>query len=310
MIKKVSIIGAGYVGSSMAYSLMLKELVEEIVLIDVNEKAAQAEVADIRPGMREVSLSKVRLGHFFDTEDSDIIIIAAGIGRRPGESRMDLIGQNSIIASSISSKLKAYNARGIVIVVTNPVDVITWIVAQELNEMDGRVFGTGCLLDSARFRLILADFLQIEEKNVRAFVAGEHGPHQILLWSSVTIEGRPLSEWLRLNNMKLTQDDKDLIAQRVSGMGASIIEGKGHTHYGVSSCVVYIASVIARKDEAIMSLSCPLNVKNENRSISISLPCVLNKSGIVRTEIEILSKGERFAMKELVANFDDIKVNF
>ena len=143
MIKKISIIGAGYVGSSIAFSLMLIEAAEEIALIDVNPVAVNAEVADIRPGLSAISPSKVYRGSYADAADSDIIIVTAGVSRKPNESRLDLIGKNAAIAREIAQNLKANDAHGIVVVVSNPVDVITRIFAEELNELSGRVFGTG-----------------------------------------------------------------------------------------------------------------------------------------------------------------------
>lgn len=285
MIKKISIIGAGYVGSSIAYSLMLIEAVDEIALIDTNDMAVRAEVADIRPGLAEISPTKVFQGSYADTADSDIVIVTAGVNRKPGETRMDLIGRNAVIARDIAAKLKENNARGLVIVVSNPVDAITQIIAEELNETTGRVFGTGCLLDSARFRSVLGDFLGVAEKSVRAFVAGEHGSSQILLWSSVTVENLPLPEWLAAHNQVLTEADKKTIAQRIADMGADIIKGKGRTHYGIASCIAYLINEIKQGHTICVPLTHPLNGEFGHTGIALSLPCILNEKGIVRSDI-------------------------
>ena len=285
MMKKISIIGAGYVGSSIAYSLMLTDAARQIALIDINETAADAEVADIRPGFSGISLTKVYRGSYADTADSDIVVVTAGVNRKPGESRMDLIGKNAVIAKDISAKLKENKARGIVIVVSNPVDVITQIIARELNETTGRVFGTGCILDSARFRCVLGDFLGVEETVVRAFVAGEHGPGQILLWSSVTVENQPLTEWLTAQGKTLSETDKQTIAETVAGLGARIIAGKQRTHYGIAGCVAYIVNEMKEGRRTLLSLTFP--AANEN--ISVSRPCLLTETGVTETASDSLS---------------------
>lgn len=304
MIKKISIIGAGYVGSSIAYSLMLVEAADEIALIDINDTTVRAEVADIRPGLVEISPTKVSQGSYADTADSDIVIVTAGVNRKPGETRMDLIGRNSVIAKDIAVKLKENNAHGLVIVVSNPVDAITQIIAEELNETTGRVFGTGCLLDSARFRSVLGDFLGVAEKSIRAFVAGEHGSNQILLWSSVTIENQPLSEWLAAHNRTLTEADKQTIAQRIADMGADIIKGKGRTHYGIAGCIAYIINEIKQEHTICVPLTRPLNGEFGHTDTALSLPCLLNENGIVRSDTEGFYASE---MKALETVADKIK---
>ena len=299
MIKKISIIGAGYVGSSIAYSLMLVEAAEEIALIDINDTAVRAEVADIRPGLAEISPTKVFQGSYADTADSDIVIVTAGVNRKPGETRMDLIGRNAVIAKDIAAKLKENNAHGLVIVVSNPVDAITQIIAEELNETTGRVFGTGCLLDSARFRSVLGDFLGVAEKSIRAFVAGEHGSNQILLWSSVTVENQPLTEWLTAHNRTLTEADKQTIAQRIADMGADIIKGKGRTHYGIAGCIAYIINEIKQRHTVCVPLTRPLNGEFGHTDIALSLPCVLNENGIIRSNTSGFYTDEIEAVKKL-----------
>ena len=185
----------------------------------------------------------------------------------------------------IAAKLKENNARGLVIVVSNPVDAITQIIAEELNETTGRVFGTGCLLDSARFRSVLGDFLGVTEKSIRALVAGEHGSSQILLWSSVIVENQPLSEWLTAHGKTLTETDKQTIAQRIADMGADIIKGKGRTHYGIAGCIAYIVNEIKQGHTICVPLTRPLNGEFGYTDIALSLPCILNEKGIVRSDI-------------------------
>lgn len=292
MIKKISIIGAGYVGSSIAYSLMLIEAAEEIALIDVNPVAVNAEVADIRPGLSAISPSKVYRGSYADAADSDIIIVTAGVSRKPNESRLDLIGKNAAIAREIAQNLKTNDAHGIVVVVSNPVDVITRIFAEELNELSGRVFGTGCILDSARFRSVLADFLNVSESSVQAFVAGEHGAGQVPLWSSVRINGNPV---------ELNEADKQKIAAKVANTGAEIIAGKGRTHYGIAGCAAYIVNEMKEHHQTLLSLTFPVSADKA----CISRPCLLTDGGVREIE-NSLSEAELTLINQAAAKLEKI----
>lgn len=292
MIKKISIIGAGYVGSSIAYSLMLIEAAEEIALIDVNPVAVNAEVADIRPGLSAISPSKVYRGSYADAADSDIIIVTAGVSRKPNESRLDLIGKNAAIAREIAQNLKANDAHGIVVVVSNPVDVITRIFAEESNELSGRVFGTGCILDSARFRSVLADFLNVSEASVQAFVAGEHGAGQVPLWSSVRINGNPV---------ELNEADKQKIAAKVANTGAEIIAGKGRTHYGIAGCVAYIVNEMKEHHQTLLSLTFPVPAGKA----CVSRPCMLTENGVKEIEA-CLSEAELTLINQAMAKLERV----
>ena len=291
-MRKITVIGAGYVGSSIAYSLMLIEAAEEIALVDVNPVAVNAEVADIRPGLSAISPSKVYRGSYADTADSDIVIVTAGVSRKPNESRLDLIGKNAAVARDIAQNLKANNARGIVVVVSNPVDVITRIFAEELNELSGRVFGTGCILDSARFRSVLADYLNVSESSVQAFVAGEHGAGQVPLWSLVRIDGKPA---------ELPETAKQKIAAKVANTGAEIIAGKGRTHYGIAGCVAYIVNEMKEHHQTLMSLTYPVP---ENR-VCVSRPCLLTENGVKEIEV-CLSEEEQTLINQAAMKLEEV----
>ena len=291
-MRKITVVGAGFVGSSIAYSLMLAEATDEIALIDVNEAAVRAEVADIRPGLSAISPTRVHEGSWADAADSDIVIVTAGISRKPNESRMDLIGKNASVARGIAQKLKENGSSALVIVVSNPVDVITRIIAEELGETTGRVFGTGCLLDSARFGSVLADFLNVSEKSVRAFVAGEHGEGQVLLWSSVEIDGMPLNAWLNERNSEIREEDKRLIAKRIADMGANIIAGKGRTHYGIAGCTAYIVNELKQGKTLFLPLTRPLTGEFGYAGVCASLPCVLTTDGITGSKTDGITPDE------------------
>lgn len=305
-MSKISVIGTGFVGSSIAYSLMLTEIADEIALIDINETAVKAEVADIRPGFSFISPVRIFTGDWADTGNSDLIIITAGFNRKADESRLDLIGKNSKIAKSVAACLKEYKATAPVIVVSNPVDVMTRIIANELNETDGRVFGTGCMLDSARFTFVLADFLGVSEKSVLAFVAGEHGAGQVPLWSSVEVNGMPLDVYLMENGLTMTEENRKDIAKRVAGMGAEIIKGKGRTHYGIAGCTAYLASAVLNNHTTVVPLTRPLNGEFGFYGSCVSLPCVLNGKGVCRSLTDSLSSEEVEGIKQAAVKLDEI----
>lgn len=307
-MSKISVIGTGFVGSSIAYSLMLTEIAEEIALIDINETAVKAEAADIRPGFSFISPTRVFAGSWADTGDSDLIIVTAGFNRKADESRLDLIGKNSKIAISVADCLKANKAKAPVIVVSNPVDVMTRIIAERLDETDGHVFGTGCMLDAARFTYVLADFLKLPEKAVWAMVAGEHGAGQVLLWSSVEIKGLPLKTYLAENGLTMTDADKEAIAKRVAGMGAEIIKGKGRTHYGIAGCTAYLASVVLNNQTAIVPLTRPLKGELGFTGPCVSLPCVLTGKGVRQSMTDSLSPEEEDAIKQAIVKLDEVRI--
>lgn len=305
-MRKITVVGAGFVGSSIAYSLMLTEASDEIALIDVNDDAVRAEVADIRPGLSAISPTRVYQGNWADTADSDIVIITAGVSRKPNESRMDLIGKNARIAREIARNIKKNGSNSLVIIVSNPVDVITRIVAEELGEMTGRVFGTGCLLDSARFASVLADFLNIPERSVRAFVAGEHGEGQVLLWSSVTINGEPLESYLSAANGKLDEEDKHLISKKIADTGANIIAAKGRTHYGIAGCTAYLVHELKHGKTLLLPLTRPLTGEFGYDGVCASLPCVLTPNGIARSKIDNLASSEIDQIKRFLDSSTDL----
>ena len=307
-MKKITVIGAGFVGSSITYSLMLIEAADEIALVDINETAVRAEVADIRPGLSCISPSRVYQGTWADTADSDIIIMTAGVSRRPEESRLDLIGRNAAIARNVARQIKENNSKAVVIVVSNPVDIVTRIMAEELSETSGRVFGTGCLLDSARFASVLADFLNISEKSVRAFVAGEHGAGQVLLWSSVQIDGHPLTDWLAVHDKSLSSEDKNRIAKDIADMGAHIIAGKGRTHYGIAGCTAYIVNEMKCGHEVVLPLTRPLAGEFGFSGVCASLPRVLTKDGASAGRTDTLTSSEIEQIRQYLCSAAALKV--
>ena len=307
-MSKISIIGAGHVGATIAYTLTINEAADEVAIIDINDALARAEVYDIRPGFEAISKTKVYKGTYADTADSDLIIVTAGLGRKPGESRLDLIAKNTKIAREIALQIKENSSKALIMVVANPVDIITQIISSELGEYQGRVFGTGCSIDSSRFISVLAEHFNLTNRDISAFIAGEHGAGQVPLWSSVKICGLPLSDYLQSHNLTLSEEDKKKLNQKVADMGAAIISGKGYTNFGIASVSAYIARLILNDKTAILPLTRPLNGEFGYDKICISLPCVLNGNGIKESIIETLNETEKGQLINTVEALKNINI--
>ena len=291
--RKVSIIGCGCVGATIAYALMIKDLVNEIVLIDVNEAYTVGESLDIRHGISYMGLCYIHPGEYKDVADSDLIIITAGRNRRPDETRLDMAADNVLVAKNICEELKKYYTSGVILVVTNPVDIITAKVKEFMGLPDGVVFGTGCILDSSRFTYLIAEHLQLSPRIINAQIIGEHGNNQIAMWSKVNVSGMPLEKFCSSMNVAFNEDIKKQIEKEVSGMGTEIIKRKGRTHYGIATCVCYIADSILNNRSTIASVSCYLNGQYGVDGVALSVPCIISSVGVERVIEEELSDAEK-----------------
>lgn len=297
-IKKVSIIGCGYVGSSIAYALMMKELPDEIVLIDKDKSITDAEMLDIRHGIPYMGTCKIISGDYTDIKDSDLIVITAGRNRKPNESRLDLAQDNTRIGHVIAQEIRKYYNTGVVLVVANPVDILATKYTEWLGLQKGKVFGTGCILDSSRFTNVLADYLNINPEVINAQIIGEHGNSQIAMWSKATVAGMPIDKYTKSLGLKFDEDLKREIEQKVKDMGSTIIKGKGKTHYGIATCVCYIADAILNKRATIASVSSVLDGEYGIKNVAMSVPSIITSEGIERTLADYLSDSEYKEMRK------------
>ena len=227
--KKVAIIGVGYVGAGIAYALMLKDTASEIVLIDSKAAVANAEMLDIRHGISNMGRAKVYCGDYSDISDCDLIVVTAGRNRRPNETRLDMASDNIKIAESTVSEMKKYYKQGVILVVSNPVDVITHYIAKEMNLPEGRVFGTGCILDSSRLISLISEYVGLTPEFISATIVGEHGNSQVALWDEVKVSNIPFDEFCNAENLVCDAETKEKMAKKVLTMGTEIIGGKGKT---------------------------------------------------------------------------------
>lgn len=290
--RKVAIIGAGYVGASIAYSLMLKELAREIVLIDKNPSASRGEALDIRHGIPYMGSAIIYDGDYSDCADCDLIIITAGRNRRPNESRLDMAQDNISFAKDVVNKLLKHYTKGVILVVTNPVDIVTYKIAEWAGLPNGIVFGTGCLLDSSRFVNSISDYVGLNTDVISGTIVGEHGESQIPIWSKVTVAGMPIEEYCDSVGLKFTIDEKTKIAENVKRMGTEIISCKGKTHYGIATCVCFIADAILNRRATISSVCSVLTGEYGVNKVALSLPSIIGGNGVEKRIIERWSDNE------------------
>ncbi|MCL2633266.1 MAG: L-lactate dehydrogenase [Oscillospiraceae bacterium] len=298
---KVAIIGVGYVGSSIAYALTIKGTAREIVLIEQSgsHEKCKAEISDIRHGIPFMGTSDIYNGDYSDIKDCDLIIITAGRNRKPGEKRIDMKNDNLKTAAQVANEIKKHYTKGVVLIVTNPVDTITRAMSEWLDLPDGIVFGTGCLLDSSRFVNVVADYAGITSNSINAHIIGEHGEGQIALWSKVMIAGIPIEEYCQMTGIPFTNETKIIMEEKVRLMGAEIIKGKGRTHFGIATCVCYIADAILNHRPTIVSVSSMLQGEYGISRVALSLPCVVDSSGVERRLMEKLSELELSRLTEV-----------
>jgi L-lactate dehydrogenase len=308
---KVGIVGVGVVGSTTAYTFVLRGVAQEIVLVDVDKERAEAEASDISHAIPFLNQICITAGGYEDLADSSIVVITAGRARKADESRLDLITANSAIMRSIVTNVLEHAPEAIILIATNPVDVMTHIasdVAAEYNIPPGRVFGSGTSLDTARFRTILGDYLGIAPPLVHAQVLGEHGDSMVIPWSLVTVNGVSLAEFSSQVGIPLTDEVKKEIEREVRFSGRAIIQGKGKTHYGISLALGNIVEAILRCRRTVMTLSTPLPEIFGVKNVSISMPRLVDAQGIIDT-IELplsLSAAEEEALRLSAQTVKDV----
>ncbi len=287
---KVSIIGAGMVGSAAAFAMVLRRLANEIVLVDVNEALALAQAEDILHATPVSSPVKVSSGDYTAIVGSSVVILACGVSQRPGESRLQLLQRNEAIFAEVVVRVAANAPDALILVASNPVDIMTQFVTELGSFPPQRVIGSGTILDTARFRALLGEAFGISPQSVHAYVLGEHGDSEVLVWSEARIGGMPLAEFARRHGKELTAELKDAIDERVRRAAYRIIQGKGSTYYGIGAGLARIIQAVRNDERAVFTLS------NSDvpgfAHVSVSLPRILGAKGIHATLTPVLSDEE------------------
>ncbi len=301
MNNKVTIIGAGSVGATVAYTLVATGSVAEIVLIDVNVEKAKGEAMDIRQSTPYLHPVKIYAGTYEDAVGSDIVIVTSGVGRKPGQSRIDLTQTNVNILKSIAPQIVKYAPDALYVFVANPVDVLTYVFCKITGVPSNRVIGTGTTLDSIRLRTRLSELYSVNQKQVHAYVLGEHGDSSFVAWSTADISGVPLAEYedtlTDKNVLKVTPYDRAEVEEYVKKSGGQIIAGKGATFYGIAASVKQIVDSIYSSAYTILPVSTVLNGEYGISDVALSTLCAIGNEGVVTTLTPKLSDEEMEKMR-------------
>jgi len=283
---KVGIIGAGAVGATTAYALVMRGVCREIVLVDLNKVRAQAEADDILHAVPFAHPVRVSAGDYADLRGCQMVIITAGAAQKPGETRLQLLGRNAAIFRTIVPQVIENTREAIILVATNPVDVLTHLTADIADKYGihrSRVIGSGTTLDTARFRALLGSHLGIDPQHVHGYVLGEHGDSEFIPWSLITVGGVPLDEFCRQWDICTDAAVKADIEHRVRDAAYTIIEGKGSTYYGIGSAMARIVEVILRDQRALLTVCTPVRDIAGVPNVTVSLPHLVGGQGILDT---------------------------
>ena len=283
---KVGIVGSGLVGATAAYALVMRGIGREIVLVDKNAARAEAEADDILHAVPFAHPMDVRAGDYPDLAGCHVVILTAGVSQRPSETRLQLLSRNAAVFHEVVPAVLDHAPDAVLIVATNPVDVMTHLAvrfAAERGVPDGRVFGSGTTLDTARFRTLLGRHLGIDAQHVHAYVVGEHGDSEVLTWSLVTVGGIPLDEFCRQQRIALDASVRLDIDRRVRRAAYSIISGKGATYYGIGSALARIANVILADQRSVLTVCKPVGDVVGVCDVTVSLPHLIGGKGVMAT---------------------------
>ena len=276
---KVAIIGCGFVGSASAFALMQSGLFTEMVLLDANHEKAEGEAYDIAHGVPFGSPIRIYAGDYDDVADAAIIIITAGANQKPDETRLDLVHKNVAIFHSIIPEITARNFEGILLVVANPVDILTYTALKLSGYPENRVIGSGTVLDTARLKYHLGEHLGVDSRSVHAFIVGEHGDSEIAAWSSANVSGIPLDSFCEMRGHYNHVEATDRIAEEVKQSAYEIISKKGATYYGIAMSVKRICAAIIRDEKSILPISTMMHGEYGISGVVLSLPCIVGKDG-------------------------------
>lgn len=290
---KVSVIGTGLVGSTYAYTLLVEGTADQICLIDANKEKALGESMDLNHAMVFAGRAEIWAGTMQDIAGSDLVAITAGSAQRPGETRMDLLQRNAKIVGSVAREIGRLAPDAIILVVTNPVDPMSWVAMRESGLPPSRVMGSGTTLDTARLRYLLGEHLGIDPKSVHATVIGEHGDSEMVAWSKAQVAGTPLDNW-----PFITDQDKESMFEDVRNAAYEIISMKGATYYAIALAMCRITQAVLKDSRTVYSVSTYLDGEYGVSGVYLGVPCVVGREGVHRIVELPLSPEETRRFKE------------
>ena len=281
-LRKAAIVGCGFVGASIAFRFLQQGTFSHLVLIDANTAKAEGEAFDLSDGL---------------PYGAALVVITAGVNQKPGETRLELIGRNAAILRSIMAEITARDFKGTLLVVSNPVDVLTYTAYKLSGYPRERVIGSGTVLDTARFKQLLGRELEVDSRNVHAFIMGEHGDSEFAVWSGANISGLNLDDFCHLQRMSLTSARREALYQRIRGSANEIICRKGATYYGIAMAVGRIASCIMKDERSVLPISVVLEGEYGLSGLALSIPSIVGRNGLEKTLEIPLSTDEERAMR-------------
>lgn len=307
--RKCAIIGCGNVGATIAYTYTMSGLFSDIVLIDIDEARAKGEAMDLSHGLPFLSPTNVKAGDYADLADATLIVIAAGMAQKEGQTRLQLLSANMKIFSSIVNQITRYNGDAILLVVTNPVDILTLYTLRISGYPANRVIGSGTVLDTARLKQLMGDYLNVDSRNVHTFIIGEHGDSEVPVWTGANISGINLEDYFRVCNTCNELECLDRMFQNVRDAAYKIIEAKGATYYAIAQAVMRITESIMRDEKSVLTVSAYLDGHYGLNDVCLGVPAVVGAEGICQVLDVPLSEKELSALqksgKTLQSEFND-----
>ena len=291
-IQKCAIIGCGFVGATTAFTLIEHGVFSELVLIDANNKKAEGEAMDLNHGIPFAKPVKVYAGNYDDLSDCSLIIISAGANQKPGETRIDLVKKNTAILKSIIPEITKINKECILLILSNPVDILTYITLKISGFPKNRVIGSGTVLDTARLKYLLAEHLGVDSRNVHAFIIGEHGDSELAVWSSANISGIDLKDFCGLCGKCTTMENIYNLYNNVRESAYKIIDSKGATYYAIAMATLRIVECIVRDEKSVIPVSTLVEGEYGINDVCMGLPSIVGKNGVERILEIPLNKNE------------------
>jgi L-lactate dehydrogenase len=297
---KTGIVGSGFVGATAAYALVMRGVGRRLVLVDQNRARAESEADDILHAVPFAHPLEVTAGDYADLAGCKVVIVSAGVGQKPGETRLQLLERNAQVFKQVIPNILQHAPEAILLIATNPVDVMTHIAACYAGESgvpSSRVIGSGTTLDTARLRSLIGRHLNVDSQHIHAYVLGEHGDSEVIPWSLVTVGGIPLEEFCTNGDISICPDDYAAIDEKVRRAAYHIIAGKGATYYGIGSAIARIVEVILQDERSLLSVCTPTEDVAGVKDVTVSLPNLVGGEGILKTFFPKLLEAETKALR-------------
>jgi L-lactate dehydrogenase len=283
---KIGIVGTGMVGATAAYAMVMRGVGREIILVDLDKKRTRAEADDINHAVPFANPIQVKSGEYADLVGCKVVVVAAGVGQKPGETRLELLGRNAAVFQQVIPAILEHAPRAILVIATNPVDIMTHLAARYAAQegvTSTRVIGSGTTLDTARFRSLLGQYLGVDSYHVHGYVVGEHGDSEVLLWSLVNVGGVPLKDFCKARQIVLDDAIKQQIDNKVRRAAYNIIEGKGATYYGIGSALAAIVKVILQNERSVLTICSPAAEIAGVENVTVAMPLLFGGDGVIET---------------------------